>query len=254
MGNTMNSMHEVFKTFVPELFQAPEMVDYLQENVNLLDAWRMTNSIGKAPIPLKRKLEMLQKMVPFEDLDAEMKERNCEYKDVYPGYIIEMVESLTLALYELKSNTGAILLLTEWNGAKKSGSMEAAMPFLNYQKVCQYLQSDEVGFEDTNIWHSLEIWKSDEAGNLKCDLEFYLLKGEPVSFWADWYSNINDSGFEMNGDLSLPVPFQPGDLLEVGIEPFCPKQRVLVTDIGDNWDCCCLQVAYCVSHRPVLRS
>jgi hypothetical protein len=41
--------------------------------------------------------------------------------------------------------------------------------------------------------------------------------------------------------INLPVPFKPGDIVEVDGFPYGPKYRMVIVEIGDNEDCCCLQ-------------
>jgi len=42
-------------------------------------------------------------------------------------------------------------------------------------------------------------------------------------------------------DLNLPVPFKAGDIVEVDLYPFADKRIMEILEIGDNFDCCCLQ-------------
>ena len=45
-------------------------------------------------------------------------------------------------------------------------------------------------------------------------------------------------------DLNIPTPFKVGDILTIDCRPFAELRKVLVIEIGDNRDCCCLQGLY----------
>ena len=42
-------------------------------------------------------------------------------------------------------------------------------------------------------------------------------------------------------NLNVPVPFKPGDIITYDGFPFGPKGHILIVEVGDNRDCCCLQ-------------
>lgn len=49
---------------------------------------------------------------------------------------------------------------------------------------------------------------------------------------------------EYLGDLNLPVPFQVGDIIAADCLPYAAPRRLLILDVGDNHDCCCLQALF----------
>lgn len=48
-----------------------------------------------------------------------------------------------------------------------------------------------------------------------------------------------------DGNLNIPVPFAVGDIVTVNISPFRPISHAIITSIGDNRDCCCVQAINC---------
>ena len=52
----------------------------------------------------------------------------------------------------------------------------------------------------------------------------------------DWVRLIDYDG----ASLTLPVPFQPGDIVLADYLPYASPRRVLILDVEDSRDCCCL--------------
>ena len=48
----------------------------------------------------------------------------------------------------------------------------------------------------------------------------------------------------MNSDLNLPIPFRAGDIVTVDCRPFAPVSHAVILEVGDNFDCCCVQALY----------
>jgi hypothetical protein len=50
----------------------------------------------------------------------------------------------------------------------------------------------------------------------------------------------------LNGydDIIVPVPFVPGDIVTIDLEPYHAVKHVLITSLGDNRDCCAVQCFY----------
>lgn len=99
---------------------------------------------------------------------------------------------------------------------------ESAFKGLSYT-ITKYLPVDNGQLDEYCIWYlnnSLEPWYFD-------------------------YLNFSD-GWEkiLYHDLNLPVPFQLGDIVLADCRPYARLRRVLILDVGDNIDCCCLRALY----------
>jgi len=70
--------------------------------------------------------------------------------------------------------------------------------------------------------------------------------GEIWYFGKDRYKRepFRNEFFSYIGDMNLPVPFDPGDIVTADCRPFVKEQRVVIIEIGDNADCCCVQCLY----------
>ena len=129
---------------------------------------------------------------------------------------------------------------------EQEGSFEGL--FLSYSDAEEEMS---LWNENEGIWFELSLWEKNDKGKMDAIASFIIVKGKPM------YCSIDDSLFEdVEGfnkeclwqfemlsmtDLNLPIPFRAGDIVEVGSSPFVPRQRILITDVGDNRDCCCVQ-------------
>lgn len=58
---------------------------------------------------------------------------------------------------------------------------------------------------------------------------------------SDEYAAQEGLESEWNYEINVEVPFRAGDIIEINGLPFSPKYHALITNVGDNRDCCCLQ-------------
>lgn len=240
-----NEMYERLKDFIPELFRSEEMGRYLYENAEKLHKWRIIDMIGQAPISLFRKKKMLESLVQFEDLEAEMEENGYGWEQTYEFSLQHALECLSVVLDDgLQAKENEFFILYERFGGRAEGQMGDVLPYASYKMAYDAMHGEHVDYEDEMLWHTMEKWVRKPDGTMEELYEFTFFKGEPVAYRKKKDGTYADSKFELQCDLNLPVPFQPGDILEIDSTPTCEKKRVLVWDIGDNEDCCSVQVIY----------
>ncbi|WP_207637265.1 hypothetical protein [Eubacterium xylanophilum] len=99
--------------------------------------------------------------------------------------------------------------------------------------------------EQRNVWASITRWIM-YKGEYMPTCIYTVHNGVIInSCFSDEY--VEDAGLRTHIDdreIHTYVPYKPGDLLEVKGGPFVPDQRIVIIDIGDNWDCCCVQGMY----------
>lgn len=96
--------------------------------------------------------------------------------------------------------------------------------------------------KDEAVWFEVTKWCLDDAGKYVEMCTYYIADDEVI------YTNLNDEryrsedciNFYAGVDLNLPVPFRAGDIVAIDRYPFADTVFVLITDVGDNKDCCSL--------------
>lgn len=240
-------MNELLKQIIAEIFPSEDMKTYLSENIDKLWRYQVLNMISGAMVPLKRKLVM------FEALEIE--EQKCgnyfaEKDDLFRDKDLiqtfgQFAEGIKRAVEELEISTkeNGILLMQEKQLIDGEDCIIGDLPFFSYEKFLSYMkeyqQNREEGLEYD--WHKVEKYQEDEKGNLEETHEYIFVNGELF-----FYSNLTDDEFDCwpDDNLNLPVPFKAGDIILVEPMPFSVRKKGLILDIGDNSDCCCVQVMH----------
>ena len=84
-----------------------------------------------------------------------------------------------------------------------------------------------------------------QDGKLFNACTYYVFKKE-IYFINLNHSILNEYflGISSNANLSIPVPFHAGDIVETNLAPFAGKKKMIILETGYNVDCCCLQALY----------
>ncbi len=101
--------------------------------------------------------------------------------------------------------------------------------------------------DDALYWYDIIKWIKNDEGKY-VDVCSYIFIKDEISFVDidnypakdDDFSDIRSAPWNNSG-LNLPVPFKPGDVLQINGFPFGPKVNIVILEVGDNMDCCCLQ-------------
>ena len=74
----------------------------------------------------------------------------------------------------------------------------------------------------------------------------YTFVGNEVYFVdiSDEYADRQGLKSEWNCEINTEVPFKSGDIVEINGLPYCERYHALITNVGDNRDCCCLQALF----------
>ena len=240
------------KNYIEEtlkFIESEEMRDYLRACPDFFNAvfrgWsRCAEIVSYAPAPIEVKIPVLELIAEQTTADPDW-----DYND--PA---KLARESRIALDE-RYNTppGTMFWLRDWYYHKEGGYLYDTF-FTEFDAAIRYIreQQKESGQPDDQnfLSYSIDKYIPGENGileeychwilNLSGDIWYFHYSDEfEPNDWEDLYNYI--------GELNLPVPFQPGDIILADCRPFAKERRVLIVDIGDNADCCAVQ---CLSVTP----
>lgn len=216
---------------IDRCIQSEEMRNYL--NKQELSVFTLTDIIAGSPLNLRKKLELY-------DLIGDN------------GYTNSFRQETEKALAELTLDEGDVLCLEEWWYDNDILGEKASFtgPFTTLHAALGYIKesfTDEEWDDDEACWSILEKWvPGNEHGKMDNTYTYYLIKDEVVYFTSD--DNINNSfsgfhGYVDSMNLSLPIPFKPGDIVILDSLPFVPMRLAILLEVN-NSDCCGVQILY----------
>ena len=220
-------------------------VDYIEE------------IIFSAPIPIKEKYDLITQL--YEDIrkkDNKLEyasDEAEEYVDYRYAYRIERYENfiaiLNIAL-EQQQKKGIFVVENgdyDWDRNDVDYSFECI--FETYDEAIEWIHEqiriNEYTSDDT-IWFAISSWVKNDVGKYEQICGYEIINGVACYTWIDRkISEKNKINHFVDFEINIEVPFVAGDIIEINGTPFCPKYRALVTSVGDNIDCCCIQVMTC---------
>ena len=216
---------------IDRCIQSEEMRNYLKKQE--LSVFTLTDIITGSPLNLRKKLELY-------DLIGDN------------GYTNSFRQETEKALAELTLDEGDVLCLEEWWYDNDILGEKASFtgPFTTLHAALGYIKesfTDEEWDDDEACWSILEKWvPGNEHGKMDNTYTYYLIKDEVVYFTYD--DNINNSfsgfhGYVDSMNLSLPIPFKPGDIVILDSLPFVPIRLAILLEVN-NSDCCGVQILY----------
>ena len=214
-----------------ELFPSAEMASYLAECA--LTRMDLRNAVAYAAIPLARKRDLFLRLASGKDT----------------AYFRRQAGAVEGALREMQAKPGEFFYLKYCQYSDESffHKEKGLEPYLTWEHIFERIREYRGYLEDDEkelTWFEVEKWSPDGAGELKNDYD-YTVFGTEVCYVAH-----NDSlrwdwpGFSTDRDLNLPVPFQAGDIVTIDCRPFREVHHVVILEVGDNCDCCCLQALH----------
>jgi len=225
----MMALHSILR----KLFPSPEMASYLTGQPLMREQIR--DAVAYAAIPLERKRDMLLLLASGKDT----------------AYFRRQAAEIQKALREMQRKPGEFFYLKSCRyfaaGNNRPVEEESLGPYLSWEHVLEriqeflgYLEADEQEL----AWFRVEKWSPDGSGRLKNDLDYFVINTAACYFEDNTPSCPVWRDFSPNCDLYLPVPFHAGDVVTVDCRPFAPVSHMVILEVGDNQDCCCLQALY----------
>ena len=214
-----------------EIFPSSEMASYLAKCT--LTKLKMRDAVAYAAIPLERKRDIFLRLASGKNT----------------AYFRRQAASIEAAIREMRPKPGEFFLLKHFcHDEDEPFFREKTLePYLAWEHIWErireylgYLEDDEKEL----TWFEVEKWSPDGTGRLKNDYDYTIFDSEVCYFSHNIHSSRDWLEFSTNCDLNLPVPFHAGDLVTIDCRPSEPVSRAVILEVGDNWDCCCLQALY----------
>lgn len=225
--------------------ESQEMRDYLREELPKFRwaAMDCAHIVAYAPAPVERKLPVLEQIVreavPELTFDGEP----------FTVYATRFAQSCRTALEERYSGPeGSMFWLQVASCDGDRSCLFDSAFFTEFDAALRYLEQLETKYPADYAFEGLSytITKHvpDGKGELKEYCTWYLNNTRELWYFEYKYDNYPDDWEDLldyGGDsLNLPVPFQPGDIVLADCLPYASPRCVLILDVGDNRDCCCL--------------
>lgn len=249
----MCSNRKDISPILKELFPSAEMASYLARcpfgddipcqrgyvfddappEILPLSRYMIENAITGATISLERKRELFLWLAEGEE----------------DGCFSTLADAVSLAIQEMQPKPGEFFYLTvcsyEENIARTKEETMGA--FLLWEQIFEAIQEcwgSDADFEELLTWFYVEKWSPDGNGWLENKYSYEVVGGKAcyccckdlsVHAWLD---------LEGCTDPNLPVPFHAGDIMTIDCRPFREVRHVVILEVGDNHDCCCLQALH----------
>lgn len=246
MKTYMKNYIDATLTFI----ESKEMRDYLREALPKLHgvATDCAHIVAYAPAPIERKLPVLEQIAREPDPEAAFD------GEPFTAYAARFARSCHLALEErYKDPEGAVFFVESVMYSEDEDINYPRALFTNFDAALRYLEHEMEEWPEQyaaeGLSHTVTKYVPDGSGRLAEYCTWYLNNMREL-----WYFDYELSSrelpedwnlpFDYLGNLNLPVPFQPGDIVVADCMPYAPSRRVLILSVGDNIDCCCLQVLF----------
>lgn len=199
----------------------PEKLPLRRENIR--------NAIAYAPIPLNRKRDLFLQLASGKDT----------------AYFRLQAAEIEAAIQEMQPNAGEFFYLKGCCYMDEGRAEEDGLePYLTWEHIWERIR-EYLGYFDSKkrelVWFYVEKWSPDGNGRLKNDYD-YMVLGTEVCYFSSSHQERPD--FSIYHDVNLPVPFHAGDIVTVDCRPYREVRHVVILEVGDNRDCCCLQALH----------
>lgn len=223
---------------INKIFISEDMKKYLCKKADKLNKFQIQNMITSAPtISLQKKLEFIVFMAQDENLQQELAGNPNECEFIIENSFSACADNIRRALEALNVSDSSIFLIkiNEWINNEFITS--EAIPFSCYEKATDFIKNEyqKSVCSEERIWFIIEKWETDSIGNMKETYSYVIVNNEIIYYR---HKDIKMGEAWPDRNLNLPVPFKAGDIIEVHDMPFVDSRIALITDIGDNTDCC----------------
>ena len=224
-------MCEQLDSILREIFPSAEMASYLAECA--LTRTKLRDAVAYAAIPLERKRDIFLQLSSGKNT----------------AYFRRQSASIEAAIREMQPKPGEFFVLKHFcHDEDEPFFREKTLePYLAWEHKLEPIRENNWYLEDHEkelTWFEVEKWSPDGTGRLKNDYDYTIFGREVCYFSHNIHSSRDWLEFSTNCDLNLPVPFHAGDLVTIDCRPSEPVSRAVILEVGDNWDCCCLQALY----------
>lgn len=221
--------------YLDQFMPSAEMREYLKEKE--IRVWNFINMIYYSPVSIEKKKEAFYTLYENaqKDNNTELAEESKACIDSIEAFLellaYEGVFSVSLCCYNEEIHD------TEYDFHCVCASIEDVLEYEKWDKQNHDIEQDEL------YWYSVEKWIKDEKGKYVMGGEFVLSCSEIILWDVEkvFKKDLDFKWMYSCTNINLPVPYKAGDILEINGNPFGPKMKMVILQVGDNRDCCCLQ-------------
>ena len=244
-----------------------EMLDHMLES-GIPSESVLTDIVCRAPVPLKKKHEMLDLLIKKTNVNYETLVKGaaairegCEYarvkkavsevSGVFGDSLHDAVRELSLAEMGLKHCM--YYLFDEWydHYVLIVKSYPCGL-FGTLKQVKRYIKKAaewerEVTVEPNPGWYRIEAWDLNGWDKYELGFNYYVYNGEICWFermetlrevnGLEHYVPADERFYRGVFDLSVPTPFKAGDIVNIDCSPFGSPFRALVVEGVEQYDC-----------------
>ena len=262
-----------------------QMVAHMLENFGFSERF-LTEIIGRAPIPIKKKLELMEKLLKKNNLKYEtftkvaeliradadvdlVKQTIQETYDLFGSNLSNCISAIHSAENGMKH--GMYYLFSEWYDLDVF--FEKSYPigmFDTFKKAVECIKREEKyeqdGVDDdgdeenlNEDWWKIEAWYCDVFDkDYEHTYNYYIYKDEVCwfeclhkemhDFGVVSYLPVNNDFFGDLVDLDFDTPFKCGDIVRVDCRPFGPPFNALIIEGKHQYDGCFPQVLFTIPY------
>lgn len=227
----------MFEKYFDKYIVSSDMKEYLKKTELIMR--NISDIIYFSVMPINEKLTDLRKVLEIAEgqKDDSLKEDCREY-----------IKNIEVA-FEMTKKDGIFTVdFGFYNEERNKVDSSLEKIFDSFDGAIKYIREDIQKCEYTDedrIWYEVTRYQNNGSGEFEETSFYIVIRGEI------YFTEVkNIEGYDIsislyNGtNLNLPVPFKAGDVVEIDGFPFGPKYQIMIMDVGDNRDCCCLQGLY----------
>jgi len=213
-----------------------ELSDYMKLDYINITKWNLIDIIISSPeISIEEKIDIFKSLLEYDKYEENMDEIN--YENSFKYYY----DNLLYIFNELKNIKEDELLIVNtmiydpYDSDSQSINTWDYFPAKSYTEAIQYINENFQYIEEYG-WFEIDKW----VHNNKFERVYnYIFIGNKLV-----YVSSEDNKFQgYKNDIMNPIPFHPGDIVDIDITPFEEKQQVLLIEV-DNSDYYGIQCLY----------
>ncbi len=222
---------KLLTTFMPSEDMRKFLIDQDLTDRNLQEL------INGSPVSLNTKRFWISDLAKMEDTTFDKDKFTLSYWDILSEYDLALSNLYEPGMYTLEDCWYDLDISEEKNGI--------CGVFTTYEDVKAFIRKriKEADIYGETDWWTLKKWNTTSGTEPQLLYTYYLMHEEACWFVdeaKEWSREErirwrNADPFLDSIHMWLPVPYKPGDIVEINTYPFGPKQPAIITEIADDW-------------------
>lgn len=220
---------------IASLFETEKMKEYIFDKFYELTPDQICSTVYGSRAVLRRKADI------FKLLEKECPKREYEMCTV-------MMED---ALEHMRPQKGAVYVVIEngWDLKYFRENEKYCGIFQTLERAIEFIieNGNKEIYDDSEgmllHWNYVEKWGLNKRGEWEEIIEYEVMDDGKIVY-CHWNDDDKERLVSHYHEPNLPIPFRTGDIIVVDCRPHLPRRLGVLTEIGDNCDCCCVQCLY----------